>query len=67
MEVKEIVKVIIHIITFSFSFYALSGLDLGKVMLNRPDKGAKGMVLLCLMALGLGYVSAQFLIAVMYR
>lgn len=66
MNINSIVKIILHIITFSFSFYCLSGLDLSKLMLNRPDRGAKGFVLLFLMSMGLGYLAAQFLIAIMY-
>ena len=66
MELNAVVKVILHIITFSFSFYCLSGLDLSKVMLNTPERGAKGQILLFLMSMALGYLVAQFLIAIMY-
>ncbi len=67
MEINTIVKIILHIITSSFSFYCLSGLDLSKIMLNTPERGAKGQVLLFLMSMALGYLVAQFLIAIMYR
>ena len=67
MEINTIVKIILHIITFSFSFYCLSGLDLSKIMLNTPERGAKGQILLFLMSMALGYLVAQFLIAIMYR
>lgn len=67
MEINTIVKIILHIITFSFSFYCLSGLDLSKIMLNTPERGAKGQVLLFMMSMALGYLVAQFLIAIMYR
>jgi uncharacterized integral membrane protein (TIGR02327 family) len=66
MEINAIVKIILHIITFSFSFYCLSGLDLSKIMLNTPERGAKGQILLFLMSMALGYLVAQFLIAIMY-
>ena len=66
MELNAVVKVILHIITFSFSFYCLSGLDLSKIMLNTPERGAKGQILLFLMSMALGYLVAQFLIARMY-
>ena len=66
MEINTIVKIILHIITFSFSFYCLSGLDLSKIMLNTPERGAKGQILLFLMSMALGYLVAQFLIAIMY-
>ena len=66
MEINAIVKIILHIITFSFSFYCLSGLDLSKTMLNTPERGAKGQILLFLMSMALGYLVAQFLIAIMY-
>ncbi|MBQ1315292.1 MAG: DUF1146 domain-containing protein [Erysipelotrichaceae bacterium] len=67
MEINTIVKIILHIITFSFSFYCLSGLDLSKIMLNTPERGAKGQVLLFMMSMALGYLVAQFLIVIMYR
>ena len=67
MEIYTIVKIILHIITFSFSFYCLSGLDLSKIMLNTPERGAKGQVLLFMMSMALGYLVAQFLIVIMYR
>ena len=67
MEINTIVKIILHIITFSFSFYCLSGLDLSKIMLNTPERGAKGQVLLFIISMALGYLVAQFLIAIMYR
>ena len=67
MEINTIVKIIMHIITFSFSFYCLSGLDLSKIMLNTPERGAKGQVLLFMMSMALGYLVAQFLIVIMYR
>ncbi|MBQ3376567.1 MAG: DUF1146 domain-containing protein [Erysipelotrichaceae bacterium] len=66
MDVNAIIKIILHIITFAFSFYCLSGLDLSKIMLNTPERGAKGQVLLFLMSMALGYLVAQFLIAIMY-
>ena len=66
MEINAIVKIILHIITFSFSFYCLSGLDISKIMLNTPERGAKGQILLFLMSMALGYLVAQFLIAIMY-
>lgn len=66
MEINAIIKIILHIITFSFSFYCLSGLDLSKIMLNTPERGAKGQVLLFMMSMALGYLVAQFLIAIMY-
>lgn len=66
MNINTIVKIILHIITFSFSFYCLSGIDFSKFMLNRPDRAAKATVLLFLLSMGLGYLAAQFLIAIMY-
>ncbi len=66
MNINAIVKIILHIITFSFSFYCLSGIDFSKFMLNRPDRAAKATVLLFLLSMGLGYLTAQFLIAIMY-
>ena len=66
MELHTVVKVILHIIPFSFSFYCLSGLDLSKIMLNTPERGARGQILLFLMSMALGYLVAQFLIAIMY-
>ena len=67
MNFREIMRIFIHFACFGFSFYALSGLDLGRIMLNTPEKSAKGQVLLILLSLGLGYVVAQFILSIMYQ
>ncbi|MBQ1877481.1 MAG: DUF1146 domain-containing protein [Erysipelotrichaceae bacterium] len=67
MNVREIARIILHFATFGFSFYCLSSLDLGKIMLNSPDKGTKAQLLLVMMSMALGYLSAQFILAIMYH
>ena len=67
MDFSEIARIILHFAAFGISFYCLSGLDLGKLMLNSPEKGTKAQVLLTLMSLALGYLSAQFILAIMYQ
>lgn len=65
--IKEIARVILHFMTFCLSFYCLSGLDLSKVMLKGPQRNAKAMMLLILMSLALGYLSAQFILAIIVQ
>ncbi len=67
MDLKEVARIFIHFAGFGFSFYALSGLNLSKLMLNTPDRSVKAQTLLILMSLGLGYLAAQFILAIMYK
>ena len=67
MNVEEIGRIVLHFVTFGFSFYCLSGLDLSKLMLNTPQRSTKAQVLLFMMSLALGYLSAQFILAIMYH
>ncbi|MBQ7223400.1 MAG: DUF1146 domain-containing protein [Erysipelotrichaceae bacterium] len=67
MNFREIARIILHFATFGFSFYCLSSLDLGKIMLNSPDKRTKAQLLLVMMSMALGYLSAQFILAIMYH
>ncbi len=67
MNVREIMRIALHFASFGFCFYALSGLDLSKIMLNTPSRSAKGQTLLMLASLGLGYLVAQFILAIMYN
>ncbi|MBQ9035880.1 MAG: DUF1146 domain-containing protein [Erysipelotrichaceae bacterium] len=67
MNIKEIARIILHFGTFAFSFYCLSGLDLSKIMLKTPQRNTKAQVLLLMMSMALGYLVAQFILAIMYR
>ena len=67
MKINEIARILLHFATFGFSFYALSGLDAGKVMLPGPQRTAKSLTLLVLLSLAIGYLSAQFILAIVYR
>ncbi len=65
--VDEIIRIGLHFVCMAFSFYALSGLDLSKIMLNRPNRGMKGQALLVLMSMALGFLAAQFILAIQYQ
>jgi uncharacterized membrane protein YwzB len=52
---------------FGFSFYALSSLNLGKIMLPGNNRAVKAQLLLILLSLALGYLSAQFILAIVYQ
>lgn len=65
--IKEIARIFIHFAMFGFSFYCLSGLDLSKIMLPGPQKNAKTQTLLILMSAALGFLAAQFILAIMYH
>lgn len=67
MPMNQIVRIVLHFAMLGFSFYALSGIDLSKVMLKRPNYAAKGQLLLVLAAMALAYLSAQFILAIIYR
>ena len=64
---KELARILLHLMMFGFSFYALSGLDVSKTMLNTPQRSAKAQTLLILASLALGYLGAQFILALTYQ
>ncbi len=65
--IKEIARIFIHFAMFGFSFYCLSGLDLSKLMLPGPERNTKATVLLLMLSAALGYLTAQFLLSIMYK
>ena len=67
MNIREIARILLHFGAFGFSFYCLSGLDLSKLMLNTPQRSTKGQVLLLMMSMALGYLCAQFILAIAYH
>ncbi len=64
---EELARIIIHFLMFGVSFYALSSLDLAKVLLPVKDRSTKAQILLVLLSLALGYLSAQFILAIRYQ
>ncbi len=64
---EELARIIIHFLMFGVSFYALSSLDLAKVLLPVKDRSMKAQILLVLLSLALGYLSAQFIMAIRYQ
>lgn len=64
---EELARIIIHFLMFGVSFYALSSLDLAKVLLPVKDRSMKAQILLVLLSLALGYLSAQFILAIRYQ
>ena len=67
MSFREISRIFIHFAAFGFSFYCLSGLDLGKLMLKTPDRNTKATLLLVFLSLALGYLVAQFILSITYN
>ena len=67
MNVEEIGRILLYFITFGLSFYCLSGIDFAKVMLPKNDRPAKAQFLLILLSMALGYLVAQFILAIMYH
>lgn len=67
MNMAEISRIFIHFAAFGFSFYCLSGLDMGKLMLNNPERNTKATLLLVLMSMALGFLVAQFIMAITYK
>lgn len=67
VTIKDISKVVLYFMMFGTSFYCLSGLDFGKLFLNHPQKAFKAQMLLLLMSLALGFLSAQFILAIMFQ
>ncbi len=65
MDTTYIVNFIIYLVMFGLSFFALSGLDLGKLCLPGKNRAFKAQLLLLLMSLALGYLTGQFFIAIM--
>ncbi len=66
MDTTYIINFIIYFVMFGLSYYAISGLDLGKLCLPGKNRSFKAQHLLVLMALALGYLTGQFFIAIMY-
>lgn len=67
MSIKEISRIVIHFAAFGFSFYCLSGLDFGKLFLKTPERNTKATLLLIMMSMALGFLVAQFLLAITYN
>jgi len=64
---KEIARILLHFAAFGFCFYALSSLDLAKVLLPTNNRKTKAQLLLLLLSAALGYLVAQFILAIMYN
>ncbi len=64
---EEIARIFIHFVMFGVSFYALSSLDLAKLLLPVNNRNTKAQLLLILLSLALGYLTAQFILAIRYQ
>lgn len=64
---KEITRIALHFIMFIASFYCLSSLDLAKILLPVENRVAKAQFLIILLSMALGFLSAQFIMAIIYR
>lgn len=63
-NIQIITRLLLYFASFGFSFYCLSGLDLSRLMLNSPERNTKATLLLVFMSLALGFLVAQFIIAI---
>jgi uncharacterized membrane protein YwzB len=63
---KEIIRIGMHFAMFIFAFWCLSGLNMGKYFLPGQAK-RKAQPLLIMLSLALGYLAAQFCLAIMYQ
>lgn len=64
---QEVTRIAIHFIMFVASFYCLSSLDIAKLLLPVENRVAKAQFLVILLSMALGYLSAQFILSIMYR
>ncbi|MGI6607592.1 MAG: DUF1146 family protein [Erysipelotrichaceae bacterium] len=64
---KQITRITLHFIMFIFSFYCLSSLDLAKIMLPVENRVTKAQFLVILLSMALGYLSAQFVLSIIYK
>ncbi|NMA16012.1 MAG: DUF1146 domain-containing protein [Erysipelotrichia bacterium] len=64
---KEVSRIALHFIMFIFSFYCLSSLDLAKVLLPVENRVVKAQFLVILLSMALGYLSSQFILAIIYK
>ena len=62
---EKIITFCIYMICFGLSFTALSGLDLAKIL--RRNSTQKAWLLLILGSMALGWLCAQFLMALNFR
>ena len=60
---QQIIKVVIYSMSFLVSFYALSGLDMAKLL--RKSEVRKAQVLLMLLAIGLAFIVGSFFVQIM--
>jgi len=60
---QQIIKVVIYSMSFLVSFYALSGLDVAKLL--RKAEVRKAQVLLMLLAIGLAFIVGSFFVQIM--
>ncbi|MBQ1827242.1 MAG: DUF1146 domain-containing protein [Erysipelotrichaceae bacterium] len=60
-------NMVIYLTMFALSFYCLSGIDLGAIMLPGRNRAFKGQMLLWLCSLALGYLAGSFILAITSR
>ncbi len=65
MDIAFLVRVLVLVSCFSLSFWALSALNFEKGL--RANHVRQAQVLYWLTAMALGYLSAQFVLALIYR
>jgi len=61
---KIIVQIILHMICFAVAFYSLNGIDLNRFI--KQGRVLQAQLLLMILSMALGYLMAQFLLALSY-
>ena len=56
-----IIRVVLHVVCFMVSFYALQALDFNRFL--KQGHVTQAQLLMLILAMGLGYLMAQFLIS----
>ncbi len=57
-----IIRIVLHIVSFGVCWYALNGLDWSKFI--KQGKVVQAQLLLIVLSMALGYLLAQFLLAI---
>ena len=67
MGVKQIAQLVLYFMMMWASFWCLSSIDFAKIMLPVETRPAKARLLVILMSLALGFLSSQFILAIMNK
>jgi len=63
----QIMRIGLYFVMFGLSFYCLSALDMGKILLPVKNRDTKAQVLLLMLSAALSYWVSEFLLGIMYH